>query len=315
MGDKNSSSHKRHCMVVFAHYPAGETRVQRQTEALINHGFEVDIICLRVIYSGYEPPTEVVNGAQVYRLPVTRSYGNTNFVKQLLEYLAFFFRAMWMLIRLYPRRHYQVVQVHNLPDFLVFAAWFPKLLGARLILDLHDLMPEFYAARTGRGMSNWLVRIITWQEQLSCRFANHVVTVTELWRQTLIQRGVPSDKVSVVMNVADDRIFRRPAKNGSPKDKNTLQLFYHGAIVPRYGLDLVLEAVARLRDEIPGLRLTIHGDGDYRATLAELAAQLGLGDQVYFSTKLRPVSELPGLICSADGGIVPYRRDIFTDGI
>jgi hypothetical protein len=51
-----------------------------------------------------------------------------------------------------------------------------KLLGARPILDLHDLMPEYFAARTGRGIDSWLAPLIIWQEQLSCRFANRVIT-------------------------------------------------------------------------------------------------------------------------------------------
>lgn len=320
----NDSTHaiqKHHCMVVFAHYPGAETRVQRQTEALIDQGFQVDVICLR---DRGEPATEQVNGAQVHRLPVTRAYGSVGLIKQLFEYLAFFVAAMAALFRLYPRRRYPVVQVHNLPDFLIFAAWWPKLSGARLILDLHDLMPEFFAARTGRGMDSWLVRLVAWQEGLSCRFADHVITVTEVWKQTLVGRGVPGDKVSVVMNVADDRVFKRAHPGQSPVDERAstgvlqpLHLFYHGNLVERYGIDLVLEAMARLGSKTPELVFTIHsvGNGPYAQYLAQLAGHLGIQDRVRFSHDLYPMSELPRLICTADVGLVPYRRDIFTDGI
>ncbi|MDX1521406.1 MAG: glycosyltransferase family 4 protein [Anaerolineae bacterium] len=305
-------------MVVFAHYPAGETRVQRQTEALINHGFEVDILCLRVMQTGTEPAEEVVNGANVYRLPSTRSYGKTGLAQQLLEYLSFFFQAMMALIRLYPRRRWQVVQLHNLPDFLVFAGWYPKLRGAKLILDLHDLMPEFFAGRHETVMNSWIVRLVALQERLSCRFANHVITVTDLWKQTLADRSVRADKISVVMNVADHRIFRRNGTgNGASAEKSDddLHLFYHGAIVERYGLDQVLKAVAELRNELPGLRFTIHGNSDYQPELVALSNQLNLNDRVTFSTKMLPIAELPELIKTADVGLVPYKRDIFTDGI
>ncbi len=302
-------------MVVFAHYPGSETRVQRQAELLLREGLEVDVLCLRD--AGREPLFEVVHGANVYRLAATRTYGKVGLAKLLLEYLVFFFRAMLALMRLHPRRRYATVQVHNLPDFLIFSAWYPKLRGARLLLDLHDLMPEFFAARTDRPLDSWLVRLIALQERLSCSFADHVVTVTETWRQTLIRRGVPAAKAGVVMNVADDRIFRPMPRSRATGNGHGFHLFYHGAIVPRYGLDLLIEAVARVHTQIPGLHLTIHGSGggDYRQQLTQLAGDRGIADKVRFSDQLIPMAELPALISTADVALVPNRSDVFTDGI
>lgn len=303
-------------MIVFAQYPGDETRVQRQAEALIGRGLAVDVLCLRGTDAGLSEPVEVVGGVQVYRLPASRSYGKASFAHLMLEYLAFFWHVMIALIRLHPRRRYGVVQVHNLPDFLVFAAWFPRMLGARIVLDMHDLMPEFLASRTGRAMDDLLVRLVKLQERLSCAFADHVITVTDLWRDTLIQRGVPASKVSVVMNVADDRVFRPRPELGSPRVPGALRLFYHGILAPRAGLDLVLEAIARLHDELPGLSFTIHGrKGDFSEALRVTAGQLGIADHVVFSHELRPVSDLPALIAASDVGVVPYRPDVFTDGI
>jgi glycosyltransferase involved in cell wall biosynthesis len=235
----------------------------------------------------------------------------------LVEYLAFFVLAMLALIRLYPRRRYQVIQVHNLPDFLIFAAWYPKLCGARLILDLHDLMPEFFAARTSSRMDSWLIRLVILQERLSCHFADHVITVTEIWMKTLIARGLSPDKVSVVMNVADDRAFKHLLRPTLPHNGRTFHLLYHGQLVSRYGVDLIIKAVACLCDQIPGLRVTIHNKSvsPYARSLVTLADQLGVTDRVFFSRSICPVDELVDLICTADAGLVPYRRDVFTDGI
>ena len=315
MSKQSALSAQHHCMVVFAHYPAGETRVQRQAESLVKNGFAVDVLCLRGMYNKKEPVVDILNGVNVYRLPVTRRYGNIGFIQQFLEYLVFFFQSMLVLIWLYPRRRYKVIQVHNLPDFLIFAAWFPKLFGAKLILDLHDLMPEFFASRTGSNMGSWLVRLITWQEQLACRFSDHIITVTELWRQTLIGRGLQAEKVSVVMNVADDSIFNRYANQRSLSENGAFRLFYHGGWVQRYGIDLVLQAMAQLKNEIPELSFTIHGGGSYKESLFQLVDRLGLQQQVEFSTKYRRVSDLPELICQADVAVVPNRADVFTDGV
>jgi glycosyltransferase involved in cell wall biosynthesis len=306
-------SHKQHCMVVHAYYPVGETRVEREALALVDRGYQVDVICLR---AKGEPAQETIDGINVFRLPVGRHKGS-GLVVQLFEYMAFLVMASIKLAASHRDRLYGVVQLHNLPDWLVFAGLAPKLAGARLILDLHDLMPEFYSARFNTNLASWPARVMAWQEQLSCRFADHVITVTEPWRQTLIQRGVPASKCSVVMNVADDRIFHRggPAAASHLAQNGSLKLIYHGNLTQRYGIDLAIRAVALVRKQIPHIQLIVHGWGDYRQELVNLANELDLGEHVLFSTRALATSELPDLIRSADVGVVPYRRDVFTDGI
>ena len=120
-------------MVVHAQYPVGETRVQREALALVDRGIDVDVLCLR----GHgEPASERVDGVTVRRLPVGRHRGR-GLAWQLVEYLAFFVLASAVLSALHLRRRYRTVQVHNLPDFLVFCALVPKLTGAGVLLDLH----------------------------------------------------------------------------------------------------------------------------------------------------------------------------------
>ncbi len=296
-------------MVVHAYYPLGETRVEREALALIDRGYDVDVVCLQNVG---EPAQDTVDGVNIYRLPVRRGKRRGQLF-QLIEYLVFFLLASIKLIGLHRRNRYGVIQTHNLPDFLVFAALGPKLLGARVILDLHDLMPEFYAARGGRSMKSLAVRLVIWQEQISCRFADHVITVTDIWRETLIGRGVSPEKVSVVMNVADTRIFRpNPDDLPSLHANGDFRLIYHGTLTHRYGVDLILRALAQARDEIPGIRLTLIGAGDALDDLKRLAKELGVEDQVDFCSEVY-ASQLPPLIAQADAGVVPNRNDLFTD--
>jgi glycosyltransferase involved in cell wall biosynthesis len=197
--DQGNRNHTRQCMVVHAYYPLGETRVEREAHALIARGYEVDVICLR---KEGEPAVDFQDRINIHRLPVKR-HKRSGLAVQLFEYLVFFILAFVKLTALHLQRRYLIVQVHNLPDFLVFAALVPKVTGARVILDLHDLMPEFCAARFNSDVNSWLVRLVRWQEQLSCRFADHVITVTERWRERLVKRGLPAEKVTVVMLDAD----------------------------------------------------------------------------------------------------------------
>lgn len=311
MNDNHKSPLNHHCMIVHNYYPFAETRVQRQTEALTEYNYKVDVICMR---QDSEPTIENVGYLTIYRLPLKRNKKKGPLF-QFVEYLTFMVLTFFKITSLHLRQRYTTVQVHNLPDFLVFAAIIPRFTGSRVILDLHDLMPEFYCAKFNSIMTNLPVRLIRWQEWLSCRFAHHVITVTESWRQTLIQRGVAEYKCSVVMNVADPQYFNSDVTpNGSQKD-GELHLVYHGTITQRYGLDMVLYALAQIRSETPNIRFTVQGRGEFLETILHLIKELNLNDLVYLNSDFLPVTELSKVIKSADLGIVPYRRDIFTDGI
>ena len=312
---REEDASRRHCMIVYARYPLGETRVQREAEALINSCYEVDVICARV---AGEAAMDEYKGVRIYReeycFPV-RLAKRDGLAYQFLNYLRFFISAAARVTRLHKQRPYDTIQVHNLPDFLVFCALIPKLGGVPIILDLHDLMPEFYASRFGQDGSPLLARLIRWQERLACGFADHVITVSEHWREALIERGVPAHECSVVMNVADENIFHW-SEAGRPRllGKDEFRLIYHGTIVYRYGLDLALRAIDQVRHSIPNVHLTIVGVGDYGSTLMQMTQELGLNNHVTID-KLYLAEELPEIIRAADVGIVPYRNDIFTDGL
>jgi glycosyltransferase involved in cell wall biosynthesis len=297
----------RHLMIVHNHWP--DPRVEREARALVAAGFIVDVLCARDPYDRPEPGSP---GIEVERLPVWRRRGRGP-VLQMLEYLAFLFLATFHAAFRHLRHRYRTVQVHNLPDFLVFSALIPKLAGAKVILDLHDLMPEFYASRFGGSLDGLPVRLVLLQERLSARFADRVITVTELWRRTLEERGVPATKLSVLMNLPDPAIYGSPPPAAARGD-HPFTLVYHGTLAERYGLDLAIRALAIARRELP-VRLILHGRGDPLVALRALAAELGETDHVEFSTERLPSEDLPALLRRADAAIVPYRRDVFTDGI
>ncbi len=299
-------------MVVHAYYPLGETRVQREALALRDRGWDVHVISLR---APGEAAKDEHEGITITRLSVGRNR-DRGFAGQLLEYLNFFVRAAIALGSRHLRRRFDSVQVHNLPDFLVFAAVVPKLTGTPVVLDIHDLMPEFFGAKTESSLDAPLVRVVRLQERLACAFADRVITVTDGWRQTLIERGVAEHKISVVMNVADDRVFGPAAGSiGDRPDGDRFELIYHGTFTHRYGVDLIVTAVDLLRHELPTVHATLLGDGDGRDELVDLVNRLGLEDRISISDGMVSVSDLPPAIRGADVGLVPNRSNVFTDGI
>ena len=309
MLNTNQSKTKRHCMIVHAYYPIGETRVEREALALVDAGYEVDVICHR---HKRDPKFETINGVNIYHLPVKRKRVG-GLAGQLIEYLLFFILVFFKLLTLYPQRRYQTVQAHNLPDFLIFSAVLPKLFGARLILDLHDLMPEFFATKSNHAMDSFLVRLVIFQEQMACRFADHVITVTKLWRQRLIDRGVREDKVSIVMNLPDERYFSASNEGKEKtKDHDGLRLIYHGTFKEHYGLKELIMAIGLVRDQIPGIHLTLQGVGDFSGEMKRLVEELGLQKEVTVNDFALLVSKLPALIHQSDIGVVPNQNDVFT---
>jgi glycosyltransferase involved in cell wall biosynthesis len=301
----------RVAMVAYTYYRS-DPRVRREAEALAAHGDEVEFFCLR---NPGEAAEEVVEGVRVRCLPLAR-YRGGNSLLYVGGYLAFLMMALVAVGAAHLRRPFRIVHVNNMPDFMVFAALVPRLLGARVILDIHDTMPEIYRGKFGVGDGHPLIRLLRFQERLSARFAHQVLTSEHTKKHALVEHGLESDRIEVLLNLPDPRIFAKAASAsaadpaGEPAAE--FRLVFHGTLAKRLGVDLAVRAVAKLRDEMPGLRLDLIGDGDQRAELIALAEELGVQDRVRFSEGFVPVEALPALLRGAHLGVIPTREEIST---
>lgn len=288
----------RVAIVVHALYPA-DPRVRRQAEALIRGGHRVDIFCLR---GSGQVADEELDRLRIVRLPVHRAFAG--FVGHLGEYLAFAGMAALRLAREHRRRRYQLVQVATVPDFLVFAAAPLKLSGVPLLLDLHEDMPEFFRDRFAGAALRPLLPLVSGAARASAAVADELITVHEPLRQLSIRRGVPPEKISVVMNSADPRLFDPSRHPRRPfMEDGELRLIHHSNLQRIYGLEVLIEAVARIGQSLP-LRVDIYGDGPYRPELEAAVARTGTADRVHLNGFV-PIEDLPGLIAGADVGVVP----------
>lgn len=293
-------------MVAYTNYRR-DPRVRREAEALVELGHAVTFLASR--QTG-QPNEETIEGVKVIKL---RGLGNhrRSVAIYLMDYGLFFLLAMWH-ITLRPRR-YALIHVNNMPDFLAFSAWLPRLLGRPVIHDVHDLMPELYGEKFGEGRGQVMISLLKLQERWAGRFATAVLTVEERLRGILSGRGIPREKIHVLMNLPDDRVFK-PRPHVPPKDAAApFVIVYHGTLARRLGLDLAIEAVAKIGETIPNLELRIIGDGEERAGLIALRDKLGLQRRVTFSDGFVPVQNIPELIADADMGLVPLRASAGTD--
>jgi len=271
-------------------------------------GHAVDVVCLR---RGGEAWRERDGRVTIYRVPLAHRRGGAR--RYLFEYGAFLFLASILLTLMHLRRRYRLVQVNSMPDALAFAALVPKLLGAKVLLDLHECMPEFFATKFSLSPDHPLVRLVAFAEQASIRLADVACTCTEQMREAFIGRGAQPEKIKVVLNAADERLFDRERYPPQTGDPQSLHLVCHGSVEPLYGLDTVVRAVARLRTEIPQLTVSVYGEGTHLPELRALSQELGVEEAVHFSGGFVPMDELLHAISTADAGVVAIRRDRFRD--
>jgi glycosyltransferase involved in cell wall biosynthesis len=297
-------------MVSNAYYTL-DPRLRRQAEALAAHGYQVEVLCQR---DSGEPPEERIRGVLVRRIGGLK-YRGQSVRTYLLANAAFFLRAFVALARGQIQHGYAAVQVYSMPEALVFTAILPRAVGVPLIYDAGDLTTELYSTKFGPKASRLVATLLRAQERICLRFADLIVTVHEEYRRRLVSRGVPEHRLRVTMNLPDVRLIETALRTRLPADPNIFTLVHHGSLVERYGADLAIRAVARLRDRIPSLRLRIYGDGDLRPRLAALIQELALGDRVALHPGMVPVEELLPLVAAADAAIVPHRADPFTDTI
>jgi glycosyltransferase involved in cell wall biosynthesis len=287
------------CMLVHGPYPQ-DPRVVREARVALGEGYEVDVVATR---QRDELPEETVDGVRVIRLPVAHTMGG-DAVRLLSEYARFLLLACTRLAGLARKRRYAIVHVHNPPDFLIAAALIPRMLGCRVIFDIHDLSADMFnmrfAGRRGARIADRLLRAL---ERWATRTADGVITVHNAYARELISRGVSPEKLTVIMNSVDEQALPAPA---SPSDEE-FRVVYHGTVTPHYGVDLVVEAVAQLEGRVPGIRLDVYGTGDSVPTARDRAAALGVAGRIHISDQFLPHAEVLNRIRSANVGVIPNR--------
>jgi len=274
------------CIVRHSFYP-WELNVKREAEALLEDGYGVHVVCLR---DRGETARETVDGVVVHRLPVGHERGRI--LRYFFEYTAFFWMASFTLLGLHLRHRFRAVQVNTMPDYLVFTALVPRLTGARVVLHMHEPVPELFATMFRGWYSGVFSALARLAERASLAFADRVLTVTREMRDNFGRRGADVNKITVIVNVPDDRYFRVDryghlaekvtAIKKDERRQGVFRVLTHGAIEERYGQDVIVRAVARLKDEIPGIQFRFMGKGSYLEAVLALAEELRVGKHVEY---------------------------------
>lgn len=288
-------------MVSYSFYES-DNRIIRYAEALAARGDSVEVIALR--RAAGLPETATMNGVTLRRVQDRFGKNEGSPFGYLWPILRFLFVAMQDIAR---SGHYDLVHVHNIPDFLVFSALPAKLRGAAVILDIHDIVPEFFASKFNREEGSLFLRALKLMEKYSARAADHIILANHLWLERYTARTAPAEKCSVFINHVDERIFRPVPHETDPRAPVVI---YPGGLQWHQGLDIAIRAFGLIRDKLPHARFHIYGDGGYKANLVALVEELGLSSCVMFFEPLS-LREIAKVVGAADLGVVPKRADSF----
>ncbi|MEM4724676.1 MAG: glycosyltransferase family 4 protein [Candidatus Hadarchaeum sp.] len=302
-----ANSHRRYriCHIAYT-FVESDTRVARYGLACAEAGHEVEFIALR---QNSQCVKGLVSGLRVFRIQ-HRSPNEKGQLKHLLRTVIFSFTAMLVISFRFLKTRYNLVHVHNMPDFLVFACWLPKLAGAKIILDIHDLVPELYVDKFGRRRKSWVYRCLLLLERISCSFADHVIVSNPLWAERISKRAANPRRCTCLINYPDTTIFKpseQPIKN---RADGKFLIIYPGSLNWHQGLHIAIEAMTHLVSRIPGVELHIYGDGPALPRLKSMTRELQLDGKVVFH---RPVDteQIAQIMAEADLGVIPKLADGF----
>jgi glycosyltransferase involved in cell wall biosynthesis len=285
------------CMLSYSYYE-GDARIMQYASALAERGDEVDVICLK--HPG-DSSRDVLDSINVFRIQ-ERTKDERGLLTYLCRILRFLIVSAAVLTKRHLRQRYSVIHVHSVPDFLVFAALLPKLLGTPVILDIHDVLPELYASKFHASCKSLLFRSLVLVERISVAFANHVIVANHLWCERVAARSGQAGKFSAIRNYPAPKLFHpRPHSRNGP-----FVITYPGSLNWHQGVDVAIHAFAKIKDEIPDAEFHIYGEGPAKPSLMDLSRSLGLERRVIFHSAL-PTAEIVRVMAASDLAIEPKR--------
>jgi len=290
------------CMIVQHPYP-NDVRVRKEAKTLLARGHKVSVIAVCDVH---EPKQEIVEGVRVYRIALPKQ--RVGVLRYLFEYVAFFLYAFFKLNLLDMKERFDVVHINTLPDFLVFSAVIQKLKGRSILLDMHEIMPEFFMSKFRVGTGHPVVRLLRVLERISLKFADNVITVNEPIKRIFQSRAIPNKPIAVVMNTVSASTVRNSVK----RPHKGFNCVYHGTLTDMYGLDTAIEGFSRTSRKYGDIVFHIFGDGPSFPQLERLTKDLHLERSVVFHGAV-PYNRMIDALTEMDLGILAIRKDVFLN--
>jgi glycosyltransferase involved in cell wall biosynthesis len=303
--NKDQLKPKRVCIIRQKFYPQ-QRNLRRNAENLNRNGYEVNVIC---VGDKNQEKNENQNGINIHR--VYFSYHRNNVFWYLVDYFAFFTLVSFHLVRHSIKQRYDVIEVCNVPDFLVFATLFPKLLGSKVIFNMFEKTESLFATSFGLSRKHIFTRIINLVTKMALHYADHVIfTDVVVRKQAVDDFGIPNNKTTLILNVPDESVFNlEPANNEDNNHRFTITIV--STILKRYGIQTMIEAIPMLLKDIPELKVFIVGNGEFLPHLQQMSKEIGIESYLSF-TDYVPYDKVSSYIVQADVCVAPMIDDVGT---
>lgn len=297
---------------------APASRTSEHCREWVNMGHHVTVLTCAPnhpsgqLYPGYRNrlfQRETIEGVEVVRV-WTYLAANEGFVRRTLNYLTFMLGALLAL----PRLGRADVVISTSPQFFCGLTGLLVKLLRRVpwLLEIRDIWPESIVT-VGAMRGGISIRFLEWLEQLAYRRADKIVAVTNSFVQHIVERCGAPDKVDVIKNGVDLRLFRREVASADAKKTLGLEGKFVAAYVGTHGmahrLDTILEA-ARLTTSDERIVYLLVGDGAERARLVARAEDMQLRNVRILGQ--RPKSDMPSIWAATDASLILLKRnDLF----
>jgi glycosyltransferase involved in cell wall biosynthesis len=286
------------CMLAYSFYET-DARIKQYANALVERGDSVDVIALR---QPGQPKYSVINGVNVFRVQ-SRTINERGPLSYLVRILRFLVVSASFMARRHLQEKYQLVHVHSVPDFLVFAAAVPKLSGVPVILDIHDVLPEFYASKFRVARDSFLFRCLVLVERISIAFADRAIVANHLWCERVAARCGMPEKCSPIRNYPALGLFNPDVRS---RQNGKFLMTYPGSLNWHQGVDVAISAFSKIKDQMPDAEFHVYGEGPAKADLIRQAENLGLQGRVIFHGML-PTEKIVQVMADTDLAVEPKR--------
>lgn len=253
-----------------------DRRVWQESCALRDAGYEVVVICPRM--RGHTKPEENIDGIQIYRHWISEEAGGL--IGFFREYASALWGEWWLAWKAWRRHKFKLIHLCNPPDLLFLVAWPFKLLGVKIIYDVHDVWPEMFEAKFGRrGLFYWLVRLA---ERMTYACADVVMATNESVREIAERRGGKSAGKVFVVRTAPNISGADIQPDSSLKKGRRYLVGYIGVMGNADGVNYLVDAAAHLVHEKGrrDIQFLLMGTGPEHAHLVRQRDDAGLQDYV-----------------------------------
>jgi colanic acid biosynthesis glycosyl transferase WcaI len=278
---------------------------------LASKGYDIKVLTsfpqypIGKIYPGYRLrpwQRETVEGIPVLRVPIYPSHDDSA-IKRIITYLSFAFFASTIGTALIGSA--DVIYLYDPPPTNGLASLILKAFrGIPIVHDIADMWPETVIESgmvRGKYAKKIMGSIIGAWCKLLYRQAEVVTVLSPGFKQLLVDRGVPADKVRVIYNWTDEKLFYPvdPDRNLARQLglEGYFNIVYAGNLGVHQGLDTVIKAAALIKDK-KNIQVVIIGIGPKEEELKELASELGVTNVLFLGR--RPYEEMTKINGLAD---------------